>query len=266
MKEKVSLRTPLTYYGGKQQLCSTILELIPPHSLYCEPFCGGAAVFFAKEPSMTEVINDTNREVINFYKVVQNDFVSLEKEVRISLHSRIQHNDAYVIFTNPHLFSEIKRAWAIWVLANQSMNSILNNSWSFERVGHKMSAKIQNKKDSFTEDIAIRLQRVQIECADANYIIRTRDYEDAFFYVDPPYINSCQGHYDGYGEADYERLLQNLSEIKGKFLLSSFPSDILNKYIAKNGWHSRQIEMRCAASKNKKRKIEVLTANYPIGL
>lgn len=146
MKEKVSLRTPLTYYGGKQQLCKTILTLIPQHKLYCEPFCWGAAVFFGKQPSETEVINDTNREVINFYKVVQNDFVSLEKEVRISLHSRILHNDAHVIFNNPHLFSEIKRAWAVWVLANQSMNGILTNCWSFERVGHKMSAKIQNKK------------------------------------------------------------------------------------------------------------------------
>ena len=55
-----------------------------------------------------EVLNDTNREIINFYKVVQNDFVSLEKEVRISLHSRSMHNDAYAIYTNPHLFNEVK--------------------------------------------------------------------------------------------------------------------------------------------------------------
>lgn len=47
-KEKVSLRTPLTYYGGKQQLCKEILHQIPQHQLYCEPFCGGAAVFFGK--------------------------------------------------------------------------------------------------------------------------------------------------------------------------------------------------------------------------
>ena len=258
------MRPPLTYYGGKQQLCVEILKLIPPHNLYCEPFCGGAAVFFGKRPSNVEILNDTNKEVINFYKVVQNDFVSLEKEIKISLHSRIQHNDAYVIFQNPHLFNEIKRAWAVWMLANQSVISILGNSWSFERKNGKMSAKIQNKKDAFSEDLAIRLQRVQIECADANYVIRSRDCEDAFFYVDPPYINSCQGHYDGYSEDDYEKLLKTLSQIKGKFLLSSYPSDILKRYASTNDWHTKEIEMCCSASKLQKRKIEVLTANYNI--
>ncbi|HRS68514.1 MAG TPA: DNA adenine methylase, partial [Paludibacteraceae bacterium] len=62
-KEKVRLRTPLTYYGGKQQLLKEILTQVPKHELYCEPFCGGAAVFFGKEPAKVEVINDTNREV-----------------------------------------------------------------------------------------------------------------------------------------------------------------------------------------------------------
>ncbi len=263
-KMKVVLRPPLTYFGGKQQLCTTILELIPEHRLYCEPFCGGAAVFFGKEPSHVEVINDTNQEVINFYKVVQNDFVSLEKLVRISLHSRLQHNDAWVIFQNPHMFSEIKRAWAVWMLANQSVQSILTNNWGYERKDNKVSLKVKNKKEAFTEDLAIRLQNVQVECADANYVIFSRDSEDSFFYVDPPYINTACGHYDGYSEDDYDKLLKNLSGIKGKFLLSSFPTDILDKHIKEHGWYTKHIEMRCSASKLKKKKTEVLTANYII--
>jgi DNA adenine methylase len=63
----VYLKIPVSYYGGKQQLASIILGLIPEHRLYCEPFLGGAAVFFAKEPSPVEVINDTNGQLINFY-------------------------------------------------------------------------------------------------------------------------------------------------------------------------------------------------------
>ncbi len=47
--EKVqSMKTPITYYGGKQKLVSKILPLIPEHKLYAEPFVGGAAVFFGK--------------------------------------------------------------------------------------------------------------------------------------------------------------------------------------------------------------------------
>ena len=265
-KIKVRLRPPLTYYGGKQQLCQTILQLIPEHNLYCEPFLGGAAVFFGKEKSNVEVINDTNRELINFYKVVQNDFISLEKLIRITLHSRSQHEDAHVIYNNPHMFNEIKRAWAVWVLANQSVNSIIDNSWGYERKSDKMSLKTSNKREAFTEELAIRLQNVQVECADANYIIQSRDTENSFFYCDPPYIDSCQGHYDGYSQADYTLLLNTLSNIKGKFLLSSFPSDVLKGFVKEYGWCSKEIEMRCSASKNKKRKIEVLTANFDLNI
>lgn len=110
---KVRLKTPISYYGGKQKLAATIVSLIPRHTLYCEPFIGGAAVFFAKKASEIEVINDTNRELINFYRVAKNDFVSLEKEIRISLHSRDLHRKASVIYNNPDMFTELKRAWSV---------------------------------------------------------------------------------------------------------------------------------------------------------
>ena len=264
MKEKIQLRTPITYYGGKQQLCSTILGLIPKHNLYCEPFCGGAAIFFGKKASHVEVLNDTNKELINFYKVVQNEFVSLEREVRITLHSRLQHDDAWVIYSKPHLFSEIKRAWALWILSNQSFLSQLNNSWGYERQENKLSVKNTNKKAAFTEELAIRLQNVQIECADACIIINSRDSEDSFFYVDPPYVGACQGHYDGYLQDDFEKLLKTLANIKGKFLLSSYPNDVLNEYINKHKWYTKDIVMNCSASGARKNKTEVLTANYVI--
>lgn len=60
------MKTPITYYGGKQRLLKYILPLIPKHTLYAEPFTGGGAVFFEKEPSDIEVINDTNKALITF--------------------------------------------------------------------------------------------------------------------------------------------------------------------------------------------------------
>lgn len=262
------MKTPITYYGGKQNLLSTILKLIPPgHNLYAEPFLGGAAVFFGKEKSPVEVINDTNKELINFYRVVQNDFVSLEKEVRITLHSRDQHRKASVIYNNPDMFSEIKRAWAVWVLCVQSFSSMLDGSWGYDISKNTTSKKIDNKRASFTEEYAIRLQQVQIECTDALRIIESRDSASSFFYCDPPYHNSDMGHYDGYTVEDFEMLLKRLSKIKGKFLLSSYPSEILKHYTIKYKW--QQIEIKKDVSVNaksgtRKPKTEVLTANYKI--
>ena len=64
------IKTPISYYGGKQNLIKHILPLIPNHVQYCEPFVGGAAVFFAKKPSQIEVINDYDNRVVNFWFVL----------------------------------------------------------------------------------------------------------------------------------------------------------------------------------------------------
>lgn len=135
------MKTPTSYYGGKQNLVSTILPLIPDHSTYVEPFVGGGAIFWAKPKCETEIINDYNRELINFYECVQNEFVELEKLVRISLHSRSLHNDATVIYNNPHMFDRLKRAWAVWVLAAQSFSSMLDGSFGYDRMKGTTSKK-----------------------------------------------------------------------------------------------------------------------------
>lgn len=265
MSEKLLLKTPVTYYGGKQKMVKHILPLIPVHNLYCEPFCGGAAIFFAKEPSEVEVLNDTNRELINFYRVVQNEFVSLEKEIQITLHSRDQFRKASVVYNNSDMFTDVKRAWALWTLASQGFAAQIDSSWGYDVAKNCTPKKLGNKKRMFTSDLAIRLQDVQIECADALYIIRSRDSDASFFYVDPPYFNSDMGHYDGYSESDFEDLLKLLSSMKGKFLLSSYPSPILNRYTAANGWKTWCVESGvsvAAKSGYLKRKTEVLTANY----
>jgi DNA adenine methylase len=263
------MTTPITYYGGKQKLTKTILKLLPKHKLYAEPFLGGGAIFFAKEKSGVEVINDTNKELINFYKVVQNDFVSLEKHIRISLHSRDLHRKAKVIYSNPDMFSEIQRAWAVWVMAIQSFSSQLDGSWGYDITKNTTSKKISNKRSSFTEEYAIRLQEVQIECTDAIRIIKSRDSVNSLFYCDPPYYNSDCAHYDGYTIEDYEGLLKTLSKIKGKFLLSSYPSDVLSDFAKSNNWKQAHIEQTVTvATKSGKRKAktEVLTGNYDFSL
>ncbi|MDR1306568.1 MAG: DNA adenine methylase, partial [Treponema sp.] len=142
-------------------------------------FCGGAAIFFAKEPSKVEIINDTNGEIINFYEVLKRDFPALEREIEISLHSRKQHHQAEVIYQNPDMFDRVKRAWAVWMLANISYGCKVNGCFGYDRIG-TTSKKMANKRSDFNTDYAIRLQRVQIECCDALRIIRSRDTPEAF--------------------------------------------------------------------------------------
>ncbi len=260
------MKTPISYYGGKQQLASKIVSVIPPHDIYCEPFVGGAAVFFAKQPSPSEIINDINSELMNFYEVLQQDFPALESQIKGALHSRRLHHDARVVYENPHLFDRIKRAASLWVLANSSFGCMLDGGFGYDKKG-LTTRKLANKRSSFTDKLTIRLQNVQIECTDALKIIRTRDSSETFFYLDPPYVGSDLGHYDGYTQEDFNNLLSALEKVEGKFLLSSFRNAQLKAAVETNQWE--QVEFKMAkpmgvkAGKNMN-KIEVLTSNYPI--
>lgn len=202
-----SKKTPISYYGGKQLMVRYILKNIPSHKTYIEAFVGGAAIFFAKEKSDVEILNDTNREMINFYEVLQNDFVDLEKEIRISLHSRDLHRKAWVIYNNSDMFTKLKRAWAVCILSSQGFASQLSSSWGRDKTQNKTVKVIRNKRDNFTENYAIRLQDVSLESRDAVKLIKTTDFKEVFFYCDPPYYNSDMGHYDGYTIEDFELLL-----------------------------------------------------------
>jgi DNA adenine methylase len=109
----------------------------------------------------------------------------------------------------------------------------------------------------------IRLQNVQIECTDALRIITPRDSANSFFYCDPPYFNSDCGHYDGYSLDDFRSLLDILSKIQGKFLLSSYPSPILSEFTSKFGWSTCTVDFMVSVNMGSgKSKTEVLTANY----
>lgn len=256
------MKTPITYYGGKQTLATRIVELIPAHNLYCEPFFGGGAVFFTKAPSPVEVINDLNGEVINFFKVIQKKQAELEKEIKATLHSRELYKKARVIYTNPELFDEVKRAWAFWTLTNQGFAGMVT-SWGFGKTASKERA-LKNKREDFSiQAYGKRLSQVQVECNDALKVIDRCDAKDSFFYVDPPYFNSDQGHYEGYTKQDYIRLLERLRKLKGKFLLSSYPSPELRAYIKRYKWKTGAIKKAVAVTKNSdKQKTEMIVANY----
>lgn len=244
-----------------------ILPLIPSHKIYTEAFFGGGAVFFAKDPVRSEIINDTNLMVANFYEVVQTNFQELKEKIEGTLYSRAAYSVAHVIYRMPHLFSKIERAWAFYVTTNMGFSGRVG-SWAYDKYGGHVKS-FQNKKLRFDESLAQRLSLVQVENNDACKVIESRDALDAFHYIDPPYIDANQGHYGGYAEVDFQRLLNTLGQVKGKFLLSTYHSEILSKYTEQNSWNTKEIKKPITASnvkdgKARRKKVEVLTANYLI--
>ena len=260
------MKPPFAYYGGKQNLVSRILPLIPLHEQYVEPFIGGGAVYWHKPPSFHECINDQDHMVVNFYEVCKFYFKPLQRLVQNTLHSEAQHSKAKLILRNPKA-SPVMRAWAFWLQCDLSFSKKIFGGFAFCNDGGT-NRGFRNRKTNFVDQFTERLENTEIFCRDALNLFKLKDSPKTFFYLDPPYFNSDCGHYDGYTELDFQNLLQKCEKCEGKFILSSYNSEILQKFVLRNGWQQIFIEQPVAVNPMQntgKRKIEVLTFNFTEG-
>ena len=101
-------RPVIPYIGGKTRLAKEIIPLFQEHICYVEPFCGAAGIFFAKEPSEVEVLNDINGELINLYRVIQNHLEEFIRQFKWALSSRQVFE--WQKMTVPETLTDIKRA------------------------------------------------------------------------------------------------------------------------------------------------------------
>lgn len=260
------MRTPITYYGGKQLLAEKIISMMPAHKIYCEPFFGGGAVFFAKPKSYLEVINDKNDRLINFYQTVQLKFDDIQKLIAGSLHSEREYLQAKDFYNGRKPCDEIQLAWAVWVITNGSFSASMHGGWKWcnGSAGSHSGVFMRNKRNEFNDVLRIRLQDVQISCRDAIDVIRPRDTPDTLFYLDPPYPGCTQGHYRGYSHRDLYELLKLLSTIKGKFILSNFWCQTLRYFVLANKWNTISLDMplKVANLTKAKRKTEIIITNF----
>lgn len=271
LEETVKYKAPLTYYGGKQRIAQMILPFIPEHRIYCEPFFGGGAVFFAKNPSYLEIINDHNENLINFYEQCLTNFENLATAIGNTLHSESQYRHAVAIYNGLQPADDLTRAVSTWIVFNQSWNSSARAGWKFDigTGGSHIAKTLAHARRNFCPWLKNRLKYVQISCRDALQVIKERDTVDTFFYLDPPYPDTNQGHYSGYTWDNLEELLTLLTAIKGKFMLSNYPSDLISKYSAENNWPTKQISFKkdsCLVQDRKAQKTEVLLMNYAISI
>ncbi len=243
-----------------------ILPLIPNHQQYVEPFFGGGAVFFAKKPSPHEVINDKLDCAITFYRVLKTRFPELQSMIQATLHSESEYKRAKELLNSE---DDLLKAWAFWVQTQFGYSKQMESGWAngaYTKAFDDNWAKTnKNKRDNFTDKYSKRLERTEIFCRDALDIIKLKDTPDTFFYIDPPYVSSDCGHYKGYTIDDFAQLLELLATIKGKFLLSSYPEQILMAFRENFGWSSQDKIDRISVSgkgTKGKTKTECLTFNY----
>jgi len=222
--------TIVSYYGGKQRLASKIAKLLPPHTVYGEPFAGGLAVMFAKglpivtrDDSYREAINDTNRALITLYRVCQDRAGRRELLIRLRYtpFAKEEYRRAVAIYNDPEGHSDLDVAWATFVNLTMSFANKASSGWGFSMLGGNIVTTYDNRKVRLAKTLA-RFSGVSIDCQDALTFIDTWDSPHTCFYCDPPYPDTTQGHYSGYSQEDFQRLVDKLSTCQASFVLSCY--------------------------------------------
>jgi len=227
-------RPAFSYYGGKQKLTQHIIPLLNeiPHTVFCEPFCGGAAVLFAKgrrsvgnNNDYREIINDTNDWVITFYRVAKLQRDDLLRLIDATLYSQSDHSKAKGILKSSVEHDDLTIAWAFYVQVQMSFANKLFAGWGSQVINQNSAATWNNKKRSI-EAALDRLADVHVSSEDAVRCIERWNSAHTLYFVDPPYIGTNQGHYAGYTADDWQNLCDALDNCKSSYVLSCYPQAI----------------------------------------
>jgi DNA adenine methylase len=206
----------LSYIGGKNRLAKQIIQIFPDHTTYVEPFAGGAQVLFRKDPSKVEVLNDLDGELVNVYKVCQNHCEELLRYFRFVLVSRTWFD--LLKKTDPKMLTDIQRAARYLYLLKNCFASLIVNPVYHRNVVQPPGFNLERLPE-LIEKTHKRLERVQIECAPYDEILQHFDRKGTLFYLDPPYYGKKLYRHN-FSHADFEKLSERLSRLRGKFILS----------------------------------------------
>ncbi|MEE2568589.1 DNA adenine methylase [Pseudarthrobacter sp. J64] len=264
MSQIAPLKPPFPYYGGKTRIAPAIVELLPEHKHYIEPFAGALSVLLAKPPSVMETVNDINGDIVNFFQVLRDNRAELEAVCFLTPHSRQEHASARVLDgADP-----IERARRTFVLLSQGRNASLRKTgWAhFQNPagGGSRSNYIRNMIGRF-EPIAARILEVTLECRDGLTVIEEFGrFPDNLLYVDPPYLASTRtssGYAAEFSRLDQHRvLLDALKECKAAVVLSGYPSELYESALA--GWD--RISVEGSRNVNNTATPETIWSNRPL--
>lgn len=205
----------IPWLGGKRRLADRLIPLFPQHECYVELFCGGAALYFMRQPAPVEVLNDVNGDLVNLYRVVQHHLEEFVRQFKWAISSRqiFQWHQ----MTEPETLTDIQRAARFFYLQHHAFGGKVSG----QNFGTATTAPMINlcRIEENLSAAHMRLSGTNVEHLAWDACLKKYDRPHTFFYADPPYWET-----EGYGvdfEWDqYERLAAAMLTCKGKMMLS----------------------------------------------
>jgi DNA adenine methylase len=248
---------PISYIGGKRALAKQIIANFPAHTTYVEAFCGGGQVFFRKEPSKVEVINDLDQEVVNFFRVCQSHAEELIRYMRFTVTSRTWFD--LMMRTDPETLTDVQRAARFLYLAKNTYASLIRRRNYGTNVTQPPPFNPERLPE-ILEETRKRLARVQIENLPYEQVLRRYDRPTTLAYLDPPYYARKLYRYN-LEHDDFVRMAELLQSLKGKFVLSL--NDVPEVREIFKRFQMRGVELHYTAQKVAGRRFrELLITNF----
>ncbi|NGQ95033.1 DNA adenine methylase [Brevibacillus sp. SYP-B805] len=250
----------LHYPGSKWSMADWIIEHMPEHDVYLEPFFGSGAVLFNKPRSPLETVNDLDDDVINLFKVIRDRKEELAEKIRWTPYSREEYNLSYEK-TDDELEDArrfLVRCWQA-IGAKTSDRTGWRSNIQLDKAPHKTWPKQWSELPNEILVVSERLKEVQIENQPAIKIIERYRYPGVFIYADPPYVLSTRSNrmyrYE-MTDDDHMELLEILDKHPGPVMLSGYANPLYDERLK----HWRREEIKGFADRGKPR-TEVVWIN-----
>lgn len=255
-----AVRQPWGSPGGKRWLAGKIASALPDHVKYVEPFAGGAAVFWAKEPSNKEVLADLDEDIIDAFKFIQGmsdaefkKLSALETEREPKTFERLKESKPKGKVEKFHRWLYLR------CLSHGAEGKTVNPSPKSNYTLKNVLARLGSCKE--------RLAGVSLLSQDWRKTVREQDGKNVVIYLDPPYAETtCDGLLpDGNKPPTSEEIEEVLAKVEGSWILSLNDSPNVRKAFEK--YNVRRVKtpaLRAEGAVNKERK-ELLISNVSFG-
>lgn len=266
--------TVLGYFGSKVRAAARIVDLLPEHDGYVEPFCGSLAVLLAKPPraGRFETVNDLDQDLMTFWRVLRERPDDLERVCALTPHSRAEYAACWPITED---VDDLERARRVWVKLAQGRGGQLRpTGWRYHEQTHGRNSSMPRTLAAYVgrfAAVADRLRTVSLECRPALEVIE-RYGRDAstLLYVDPPYLMSTRSRtayrHEMHTDDEHRELSKALAGVKGIVVLSGYHSPLYDELY--DGWHVTELSAFTGQANGGRLggdRVEVLWSNRPLG-
>ena len=270
MSDRSPPRPVLRWLGGKFRLAPWIIEHLPPHDIYVEPFGGAASVLLQKPRSYNETYNDLDGELVNLFSVLRGpSAAALLRSLQMTPYSRREYVSAFQIVDDP--VERARRALVRSHMGHGTGGARIDRPTGFRTDGVTASTNVAGEWADLPDALAVvvrRLQGVAIEQRPALELLRRFSDSRALIYLDPPYLPATRStksrkpgeRYHTYAHeltvGDHAELLDVITASSAMIVLSGYPDSTYDERLI--GW--RRVEVAARAHRNSPR-TEVLWIN-----